>query len=245
MNGNPSGWEGLGTISSPSGNILSAWHHTKCGCKISHHHGPDTPSALPVPAHPALCYPHPATGQSCISAPRAVSPCPCNTTAGSVSMPGHGMLQTQSMLPGRWLKPGVGAAPRSHSCPASGLAAGTCISKESSCPKTANPEVEGKYLKPSLSKVPKPWGQRPSWPFPSHGISWLSSLPVVDPRFWYRSSQCDAANSCPGAGHLPLAFAKPAVLESWDLFFFSSLHFSAKVVFWSISYWEVTLQGKF
>lgn len=24
----------------------------------------------------------------------------------------------------------------------------------------------------------------------------------------------DAMNSCPGAGHLPLAFAKPAVLES-------------------------------
>lgn len=48
-----------------------------------------------------LCFPHPATGQGCISSPRAVSPCPCNTPAGPVSMPGHGMLQTQSMLPGR------------------------------------------------------------------------------------------------------------------------------------------------
>lgn len=57
MNGNPSGWEGLGATSTPSRNILSAWHHTKGGCKISHHHGPDTPSALPVPAHPSLFSP--------------------------------------------------------------------------------------------------------------------------------------------------------------------------------------------
>lgn len=57
MTGNPSGWEGLGTIPPPSVDVLSAWHHAKGECKISHHHGPDTPPALPVPAHPSRVIP--------------------------------------------------------------------------------------------------------------------------------------------------------------------------------------------
>lgn len=173
LNGNSSGWEGpylllQGTFSAPgTTQEVGAKYHT-------------TMALTPCQPCLSLLMPSvlssPATSQDCISAPQGPSsPAPATPQQGESPCLAMGAPNWVHMFPGRWLKPGVGAAPRSHSCPAPGLAGGigtgcqtlpwqtpwrldTGISKESSCPKPANPGVDGKYLNPSLSKVPRPWG---------------------------------------------------------------------------------------
>lgn len=67
-------------------------YNAKGGCKIAHHHGPEAPPALPIPAHASPVYPHPAHNPGPHFSPPGLSvPAPATPHASGLdSMPHHG-----------------------------------------------------------------------------------------------------------------------------------------------------------